>query len=64
MATRYHSLSEGAQYAGCSVRFLQRRISRGELVSFLVGGRRFLTFDEIDRMMQRNRNVSAQQNDC
>ena len=57
MATRhYRSLAEGANYAGCSVRFLQRQISKGDLVSFLVGGRRFITFEEIDRMMHRNRN--------
>lgn len=52
---KYRSLADAAQYAGCSQRFLRRRIQAGELVSFLVSGRRFTTFDLVDRMMERNK---------
>lgn len=54
--TKYISLREGGIYAGCSERHLRRQITRGDLESYLVGGRRFTTRDAIDRMMARNRN--------
>ena len=53
---KYVSLAEAAKYAGCSERFLRRRISAGELISYLVGGRRFVTLAGIDRMMEQHSN--------
>ena len=55
-ATKYISLRKGGIYAGCSERFLRRRMAGGDLESFLVGGRRFTTREAIDAMMYRNRN--------
>jgi hypothetical protein len=53
---KYLSLKEGAVYAGCSERFLRRRIAEGELLSSLVSGRRFVTREAIDAMMRRHLN--------
>ncbi len=53
---KYKSLAEAAKYAGCSQRFLRRQIAAGDLVSYLVGGRRFVTLAGIDRMMEQHRN--------
>ncbi len=53
---KYVSLAEAAQYAGCSQRFLRRRIAAGDLVSSLVGGRRFVTLAAIDQMMEQHSN--------
>lgn len=52
---KYVSLAEAAKYAGCSQRLLRRRIAAGDLVSYLLGGRRFVTLAGIDQMMERNR---------
>ena len=56
LLAKYRSLSDGATYAGCSERFLRRRIAEGVLESYLVSGRRFVTFAGIDKMMALHRN--------
>jgi hypothetical protein len=57
---KYLFLKEGAVYAGCSERFLRRRIAEGELLSSLVAGRRFVTREAIDAMMRRHLNRRSQ----
>lgn len=56
---KYHSVARAAAYAGCSRRFLQRRIAAGDLESYLVGRRRLVTFENVDRMMEAHRNRRA-----
>ena len=56
LCKKYRSLAEAAPYGGCSERFLRRQIAAGELVSYLVGGRRFVTFAGIDKMMEAHKN--------
>ena len=53
---KYVSLAEAAAYAGCSQRFLRRRIAAGDLISSLVSGRRFVTLAAIDQMMEQHNN--------
>ena len=58
---KYVSLAEAAKYAGCSQRFLRRRIAAGDLASSLVGGRRFVTLAAIDEMMESTSQPAAKQ---
>lgn len=55
-SSKYIALAAAALYAGCSVRFLRRRAAEGGLDTYLVGGRRFTTYESIDNMMITNKN--------